>query len=106
MSPRSIVRFLRTGIFLFCLALPVLLLTSCGHGERTFDENYKEGLKFFDKGKYEMAQSRFERATIQNPDSPEAKYQLAMTDLKLQDDVSAFPLLRAAEEKDRKSAVS
>ncbi len=53
-----------------------------------------------------MAQANFLAATLQSPDNIEAQYQLALADLKLHDDVSAYALLRNAEEHDRKSGVS
>jgi Flp pilus assembly protein TadD len=59
------------------------------------------------KGDYDRAQSLLARAYLQNPDSIETRYQLALVDLKLQQVRAAYSLLQAAERKDHfKSTVS
>jgi tetratricopeptide (TPR) repeat protein len=88
------------------LALAAALVLLCGCHRHTFEDNYRDGLKNLDNGKYEMAQSFFERATMQNPESIEAQYQLAVAHLKQHDDVTAYSLLRTAEERDKQSTVS
>jgi tetratricopeptide (TPR) repeat protein len=92
---------------LLLLSLTAVLTLVCGcRKHHTFEDNYSNGLKYMEKGRYEMAQSAFAQANLQSPDNLEAQYQLAMADLKLHDDVAAYPLLRNAEEHDHNSSVS
>src|ERR1035438_4966951 len=84
----------------------VALLCGCHRAPRTFEQNYSDGLKLMEQGKFEAAQGRFGQASRQNPENIEAQYQLAVADLKLHNDVDAYPLLRKAEQQDRNSPVS
>ena len=84
----------------------VALLCGCHRAPRTFEQNYSDGLRLMEQGKFEAAQGRFGQASRQNPENIEAQYQLAVADLKLHNDVDAYPLLRKAEQQDRNSPVS
>ncbi len=96
MNPRSTFASYRTGVFVLAA-----LALCCGcHRNRTFDDNYKDGLKSMQAGKYQAARVLFERASLQSPGNLEAQYQLALACLKLKDDVTAYPILRNAEEHD------
>jgi Flp pilus assembly protein TadD len=86
------------GAFLVALLIGLMLLPAC---KKTFEQNYAKGLESMKSGKYELAREQLQRAYIQNPASIEAKYQLALAEIKLQDQRSAYSLLREAEEKDR-----
>jgi tetratricopeptide (TPR) repeat protein len=88
------------------LLFTALVFLGACRRERTFEDNYREGLKFMDQGKYGAAAGRFDQARRQSPNNFEAQYQLALADLKLHDDVAAYPILRSAEEHDRNSSVS
>ncbi len=52
-------------------------------------------------GRYDDAQEQFGRAAMQSPDNLEARYQLALADLKVRQIRPAYNVLRAAEERDR-----
>src|SRR5271165_1248393 len=91
---------------LLLLFVTLVFLCACHLGPRTFEQNYREGLKLMDQGKFEGARSRFELAVKQSPGNFEAAYQLALADLKMKDDVAAYPILRNAEEHDRESGVA
>src|SRR5580658_151537 len=88
----------RTGAKFLCLALLLLALAACK--KPTFQENFSKGLDNVKQGKYAAAEPLLERACLQNPASIEAKYQLALVKLKLNDVRAAYSLLREAEEKD------
>src|SRR5258707_2250101 len=90
--------------FIACTLL-ILSLAGCGK-EPTFEAALKKGIQLKDKGNFEAAQDFLMFASSKNPESMEARYELAVVQLKLHDDVSAYAGLRAAEEKDRQSTVS
>jgi tetratricopeptide (TPR) repeat protein len=88
----------RTGAKFLCLGLLLLALAACK--KPTFQENYSKGLEKVKQGNYASAEPLLERACLQNPADLEAKYQLALVKLKLNDVRAAYSLLREAEEKD------
>jgi len=88
------------------LATTLLALPACRH-KATFEENYSGAIENIKKGKWELARGQLNRAYLQSPNNIETKYQLAMVEVKLQDERSAYSLLREAEEKDhQRSSVS
>jgi tetratricopeptide (TPR) repeat protein len=96
----------RTGAVLILLAATLLGLPACRR-KATFEENYSGALENIKRGKYQLAQIQLRQAYIQSPNNIETRYQLAMVQLKLQEDNSAYSLLREAEEKDHhQSSVS
>lgn len=76
-----------------------LALVSCSSDPKVTSRKYLEnGNSYFQKGKYKLARIMYKNALQKNQRYGEAYYQLALTDLKLNDPVSAWRSLQRAVE--------
>jgi tetratricopeptide (TPR) repeat protein len=87
------------------LLLALLALGACR--KPSFEQNYRNGVENLKNGNYDDARTLLARAYLQNPDSLEARYQLALSEIHLHQIRGAYELLLAAEARDHfQSSVS
>ncbi len=88
---------MKRGIFMLCLPLLALVLSSCNRDPKVQAQRYVDnGNKFFNKAKYKEAAIMYRKALSKDLKFSEAYYRLALTDLKLGAPGDAVQMLRRA----------